>query len=316
MYTSVQTFQLTCAVGTGASVSTFAVAESVISQTDADNKAAGLARALAVEQIVCVVAPTPAAPIYYSVSQTASANNTPGHVTETFTVTLPAGSVYSTVSQAEADAAAATAAQVQANLKRDANQRLLYYNTAQSYAQNCGDGYLPATYSATVTAGTISSEISAADANATAYANAVATVAALIAANCVAVWYSTVQSYTATCGGGLVGNPVTVTNPAGYSSSSVSQAAADAASLAAATAAAKATIVCAAGFYNTSQSYTATCLIEYGTNWIGSNSTYTVAANTLFSTVSQADADAHALALATTRAIAALSCHWGGGMLP
>lgn len=58
------------------------------------------------------------------------------------------------------------------------------------------------------------------------------------------------------------------------------------------------------GFFNTAQSYTATC--PAGTN--GTPVTATVAAGTIGSTVDQATADALALELATDRALLALSC--------
>jgi len=314
MYTSTQTFTLTCTAGeTGASYTARATAESIITQWDADNKALGMAKALAVEFIECSFAGTDVT-LYYSVSKTALAYNDVGYQTDTFAVTLPAGSVYSTVSQADADAAAQAAAQYLANEKRDLEQIPIFANTEQSWSGSCPGG-LGGGYWVTITipAHTISSNESASDASQDALAEAQAQVAALIAVHCVPTYLSTVQSYTATCTPPLVGTPITVTNAAGTHSSTVSQAAANAASLAAATTAANALLVCGSGYSNTDQSYTAVCQVIYGPNWIGSNSTVVVPAGTFFSLVSQADANAQALASATSQAIAGLSCSWGGG---
>lgn len=317
MYSSYKDFTLACASGeTGTSYTASATATSIISQVDADAKALGLAKALAVEFIECEFVPTPAAPVYYSVQATASANNQAGYQTHTFTVTLPAASVYSTVSQAAANAAAQTAAQVQANAARDAGQIPIFHNLAQSWTGVCSGSYSNYSVTITVPAGTLTSNVSESDASQAALASAKAQVAALLVIHCITTYLSAVQTYTATCGGGNVGTPVTVSNPVGYSTSTVSQAAANAASLAAATAAANALIVCAAGYVNVQQSFTATCAATYGPNWVGTSKTVTILAGVYFSTVSQADANSQALAAATSQAQSQLVCRWGGGVEP
>ncbi len=312
MYVSIQTFTLTCVAGeTGASYTARAQATSIITQEDADAKALGLAKALAVEFIECSFSDTPVT-IYYSVAKTASVNNDPGYQTQTFTVTLPAGSIYSTVSQAAADSAAAAAAHYAAVEAKNLGQRPIFVNSVQSWFGSC-PGY---SVTITVPAGTVTSNISSSDASQAALASAKSQVNALIAIHCVTVYYSTLQSYTASCVMPLVGSPVTVTNPPGTHTSTVSQAAANAASLAAATAAATALLSCGSGFYNTSQSFTATCHNIYGDNWIGSDQTVTIPANTYFSAISQPDANNMALQAATEQAVARLSCVWGGGYQP
>lgn len=317
MYSSTKSFTLNCVAGeTGSSYTARATATSIITQEDADIKALGLAKALAVEFIECTFSGTPVT-IYYSVAKTAVAHNSPGYQTQTFTVTLPAGSVYSTVSQAAADAAAQLAAQTQANEERDAKQRPIFINSEQVWSASCPGG-LGGGYSVTITipAGTVTSNISSSDASQAALAQAKAQAQSLIGIHCTVTYLSTAQTYTASCTPPLVGTPVTVSNPAGSHSSTVSQAAANALSLAAATAAANALLTCGSGFWNTVQSYTAVCQVVYGPNWFGPNKTVIIPANTYFSTISQPDANAIALNAAQNQATAQLVCQWGGGIEP
>lgn len=315
MYSSTQSFTLQCVSGeTGDNYTASATATSVITQDDANAKALGMARTLAYELIQCTFVPGVSPTIYYSAEATASANNDVGYQTDTFSVTLPAGSLYSTESQEAADAAAQVAAQAQADAKRDREQIPIFQNLAQTWQGSCpggtGDGY---SVTITVPANTFTSDVSESDASQAALADAKAQVAALIALNCTETFYSAVQSYTATCVGPEVGTPVTVTNPVGYVTTVVSQAAADAESLALATAAAEALLVCGAGYVNVEQSYTAVCQVVYGPNWEGDNNTVVIPAGEYVSAVSQAAADSAALAAATSQAIAGLSCVWGGG---
>ena len=317
MYTSVKTYTVSCAEGTsGTEVSRTAVATSLISQRDADVKATGMAKMLAFEFLSCAFPDDPAVTVYYSLATSASSSAQTGYATEEFTVELAAGAVYSTVSQAAADVAAGLAAQAQANDKRDAEQRPIYYNDEQSRSQSCGSGYLAYTATATVPAGAMWSLSSKAQANADALAQVMSVLAGDLTANCVPFYLSEVQSYTATCTvPGEVGEDVTVTNAAGHVVSLVSVADANATSLADATASAEGLIVCTAGFYNAEQSYTATCLAEYGFNWSGDDVTVTIPAGEYFAAL-QATADSDALAAATAQAIAALVCYWGGGEFP
>jgi hypothetical protein len=307
MYTASQDFTLACAVGTGATVVRSAVATSIITQRDANVKALGMARALAVEDLVCTLTPDPTPTIYYSVEKTGTANNTAGHVTETFEVVLPAGSIYSLVSQEEADTAAQTAATWQAEAKRDAEQRPLYESREVTLIGHCGSGYEPHDETVTIAAGDFTSETSQAAADALALAEAESDLAALLTANCVQLFLSEEQTYTASCGGGEVGSPVTITLTAGYATSTVSQAAANATALAAATAQAEAMLECDTGFFNEEQTFTAECSEVFGPSWFGSDSIGVCEAGEVFDTTQEL-ANAAALGIATGRAYAGLSC--------
>ena len=117
--------------------------------------------------------------------------------------------------------------------------------------------------------------------------------------------FTSTKSYTASCGTGFVGNPVTVTFTA---DSNISQADADALAQAGAQQAAEDGLFCLRT-YTSTQSYTATCPQDYD----GTPVTKTV---TFVSTVSQDDADSYAAASAQVQAIAELSCTYvgsGGG---
>jgi len=125
------------------------------------------------------------------------------------------------------------------------------------------------------------------------------------------LYYNTTQQASATCPDGS--NPITVTIPAGSVSSSVSVAAANQLALNQAQAQANAQLVCVPGqqtWFNTVQVFTAQCTSteEGAPTPDGTPVTVTIPAGTLSSTVSQADANAQALALATQRAQALLEC--------
>lgn len=314
MYSSYQTFTAECSTGTsGDTVTRGSSAESVVSQRDADQKALSLARKLAFDALACSRPSSPETTIYYSAEVTREAYNDAGYVNETFSVTLPAGSVYSTVSQQDADEAAARAAEYRAELKRDAEQRRIYYNTELSKSAECGLGYVPYTASVTINAGEVSSESSQAEADALALQAANDLLGTLLSANCDPIYYSARTSYTATCTTpGDVGNDVTVSYPVGQFTSLVSQADADSIALAAATAAAEVLLVCVSGYWNEEQSYTATCEGEYGAAWGGSDSTVVVAAGSYFGDT-QHHANETALAVATAQAIEGLRCSYLGG---
>lgn len=314
MYTATQSFELRCVTGeTGDNYTASATASSIISQADAEAKAIGMAKALAYEFIQCSFADDPSVTIYYSAEVSASVDNDAGYQTAAFSVTLPAGALYSTESQEAVDAAAQIAANVAAEEKKNAEQLPIFYNAEQVWTGACpggtGDGY---TVTITVPAGTVTSNVSTSDASQVALDSAKAQVDALLDINCTTTYFNTPQSYTANCESPLVGSAVTITIPARAYSSLVSQEAVDATALATATAAATAALVCAAGYWNVEQSYTATCAGIYGPTWKGDDSSATVPAGTTYSTVSQANADGAALGEATAQAIAGLSCsRWG-----
>lgn len=320
MYTAYKTYTIKCAAGSsGPDVTQGASAESVITQRDADVKAYGLAQRLAYEFLVCTLDPTPATPIFCSDPVTKTASAQAGYEPHVFSVTLGPCAIYSTVSKADANAAAAIAAQVEANHERDIGQKRIYYNTDQTFSNSCtavmGPMFDPAVITATVTAGTWSSYTSQADADFLAYQSVKSIVFSLAHQQCVPFWFSTRQSTTATCTLPLVGQAVTVTNPAGFYKSYISQADANAQSLAAAHTAAAALISCFAGFYNTPQSYTANCVDIFGSNWVGTSVTITIPAGA-YSDTTLAAANAQALAAATIAAVSALYCTWGGGLEP
>jgi hypothetical protein len=169
----------------------------------------------------------------------------------------------------------------------------LFYNDAQTATAHCQDGQTGDAVTVTIPAGTVASMTSKADANQLAHAQALTQATAQL--DCVTtpvVYTNTAQTAVASCTAteGAPppdGAPVTRTVPAGQVSSSVSQAAADAQALALAQSQADAALTCT--FWNSEQSYTATC------TGVGSDVTKTTPAHTFSSTVSQADADAKAL---------------------
>ena len=126
------------------------------------------------------------------------------------------------------------------------------------------------------------------------------------------LFYNGEQSATANCQPGQVGNPVTITISAGTIGSSVSQADADAQALKQAQQQAQQQLTCSAPpitYYNTPQSYTATCQPTTGEpSPSGNPVTVNIPAGQITSTISQADADSKALALATSEATAQLAC--------
>lgn len=184
----------------------------------------------------------------------------------------------------------------------------LFYNTTQQASAACPDGSNPVTV--TIPAGSVSSSISVAAANQLAMNQAQAQAnAQLVCVPGQQTWLNTPQSFTAQCTSGEAGaptpdgNPVTITIPAGTTSSTVSQADANAQALTLATQRAQSLLVCT--FWNKAQSFTAVCPADH-TNTV----TITVAAHTFSSTVSQAAADQAALTSATNQANTqlALSC--------
>jgi hypothetical protein len=187
----------------------------------------------------------------------------------------------------------------------------IYYNINESGTatkNDCGTGYTGSTVTYTVAAGKYSSTISQTDANnqaindvntnKQAYANANGTCTAPT------VYYNVQQSGTATkndCGTGYTGSTVTYTVAAGRYSSTISQADANNQAITdvnnnkQAYANANGTCTAPAVYYNVQESGTAT-KNDCGTGYAGSTVTYTVAAATYTSTVSQTDANNLAIA--------------------
>ncbi|MFD2717900.1 DUF5977 domain-containing protein [Hymenobacter monticola] len=114
--------------------------------------------------------------------------------------------------------------------------------------------------------------------------------------------FTSTQTYTASCGTGFSGSPVTETFTA---DSNISQSDADAKALAGAQQSAEDGLFCLRT-YTSTQTYTASCPDGYDGNPV----TKTV---TFVSTVSQDDADSFALASAQVEALAELVCTYVGG---
>jgi hypothetical protein len=189
----------------------------------------------------------------------------------------------------------------------------VYYNTQTSDTatkNDCGTGYTGSTVTYTIAAGKYSSMISQSDAdnkaatdlstNKQSYANANGTCTALT------VYYNVQQSGTATkndCGTGYTGTTVAYTIAAGKYSSTISQTDVNQKAIndvntnkqAYANANGTCTAVPPIVYYNVKQSGTAT-KNDCGTGYTGTTVTYTVAAGTYTSTVSQTDANNLAIA--------------------
>jgi hypothetical protein len=177
-----------------------------------------------------------------------------------------------------------------------------FTNEPQTATAKCPQNTTGQPVTVTVPSGTVASIVSVADANAQARSLALQQAGVQLTCTPNPVTYlNTAQSFTAQCQSGT-GQPVTITVDAGTVTSTVSQAAADAAALAQATTQALAALTCT--FSNTQQSFTAHCPVGHP----GSDVTRTIPAGAFTSTLSQADADAQALAEATSQATAALSC--------
>lgn len=126
------------------------------------------------------------------------------------------------------------------------------------------------------------------------------------------LYFNEEQSYTAQCDSSLEGDPVTVTIPAGTVGSNISVADANQKAVVQAQTQAEARLVCeepTITYWNTEQTRTAQCDAEDGAPPpVGSPVTVTIKANTVSSTVSQADADQKAAILAMNQARAGRSC--------
>jgi len=169
----------------------------------------------------------------------------------------------------------------------------LFFNDQQSASAACPDGTTGSPVSVVIAAGTVSSAISKADANQRAKDEALSQAQAqLVCTPNVVTYTNDAQTATAQCQGGenytAEGTPVSSTVPAGTITSTVSKADANAQALAQAQAQANAQLVCT--YWNSAQSYQATCSdASLGTN-------ITVPAHTWSSTISGADANDKAIA--------------------
>lgn len=128
------------------------------------------------------------------------------------------------------------------------------------------------------------------------------------------LFYNDAQQYTATCPPNKTGSPKTVVIPADTFGSALSKADANQQAFNEARIQAESLLVCAdipTTYYNAPQSFTAQCEQEEGAPVPeGSQNTVTIPAGQFSSIVSQADADAQALAEATSQAKAQAGCVW------
>lgn len=217
--------------------------------------------------------------------------------------TIPAYSYSSTVSQAAANAQAQAALNAGGQAYANANADCTYYNSAQSgnfTRNNCATGGTGGTVNYTIPAGSYSSTVSQADANAQAQAALSSEGQAYANANASCTWYNATQSRSFkrnNCAPGQTTDWIAYTVPAGTYSSNISQA--DANDQAATDidnngqAYANANGVCVTVYWNVQKSQVF-IKNDCPSGYNGSSVTYTVAAGTYSSTVSQAAADSQA----------------------
>lgn len=311
-YQSYACASVECAGDTsGAPVTRCADSESVISQLDADKKAAVAARTTAYGALQCPPNPPPVPTVYLSAGPLNGNRVCPTcSGTASTPVSVPAGAFFSYVSQAVADAAAAARL---AELTDPAGcTSLPFYNTEQTAIARCPAGAEGAPAGVTVPALQFCSMVSQEAADAAAYAFAMSE--ALADLSC--TYYNTQQTATITCASYPVsgkdkGPPYSATIEAGTYSSPVSVAAANALALAAATAAAIASRTCYL-YANTQQgSGTPDCATARGPGWTGpSGPEVFTPANTYFSDVSQAAANSAAQAAALAQYASQLTCEF------
>lgn len=164
-----QTATAQCPSGTTGNPVTYTVPAgtivSTVSQGDADSQAKSLALQVAGQQLNC----PPIAAVYYNVSKSAQASCGNGGTGTPVSITIPAGTVMSTMSQADAD----TQAQQQAQQQANAALNCVFYNQAQPATANCPAGSTGSSVTVTIPAGAYTSTLSLQDANAKAYTAAV-----------------------------------------------------------------------------------------------------------------------------------------------
>lgn len=258
--------------------------------------------------------------LFYNDEQSATATCPDGSTGSAVTTNIPAGTVASAISKADANQKAKSQAESQAQqMLNCATQTEEFTNDAQSATVSCQgqEGASPpegAPVTRTVPAGTVSSTVSKADANQQALAMAQQQAAAALQCT----FWNRAQSYTATCAPGHIGTPVTKNVAAHTFSSSISQTDADQQALQSATNAALAALVCSGGglFSNTAQVGTKTgqCSIHPAGQTVFGSATVRIAAGAFTSNISQADANQQAISYANLIAqqYFQLSCAQGG----
>lgn len=317
-------FTATCASGEGIQVTAEGSAESIISQRDADRKAEDFARTLAISRLNCLFPPAPDEIRYYSDATSASDVCPAGSAdpigpfdpAKLLSVNLPAGSVYSTVSVADANAAAQVRAQVELLTLLAQRCETYYTNEEQSYTAECRFPYSGPDYTATIAAGVITSFVSLEVANE--FAQAAAVSAAQAGISCSLGVLNTAQTVTVTCAlydtGTKKGPYVSVTTPAGViAEPTLEESNAIAYSNAYDQAISALPTTCIYDYANVERTATINCEDVYDPPVSETSATVTIPANQYFSNVSQADADNMACAAAWAEALAALDCYCPAG---
>jgi hypothetical protein len=257
-------------------------------------------------------------PTYVNVAQTATANCPNGQTGQSVTYTVPAGTVVSLISVADANARAASLA-----LQTAGSQLVCttpapsWKNATQTYTAQCGANGTGTPVTVTIQAGTVTSLISQQDADAQALAQAQAQAQSQL----VCTWSNTAQTATANCPSPHQSTVYSSTTPAGTYTSSVSLADANSQALTAAQNAANAQLsgcpVPPVVYWNTVQQSSANvlCYIN-GIPQIVPGSGL-VQPNTISSPISQAEANSIAKTLANTLALenARQNCANEGGRL-
>jgi hypothetical protein len=321
-YSAHAVFTVSCSAGSGPSVTADASASSNISQRDADRKALAFARERALHELECLFPAPPDGERFFSdeitASDTCPAGTAdpigpfdPGKLIE---VTIPAGAVYSEVSVAEANAAAQAWANFELDFELSRTCRGYFENSEQTATVSCPPFTSGSDSSDTVAAGTFQSFVNQGAVDAQAFALALANATAAL--SCTQSFPNEAQSYTASCPvEGPFGPDVTVVVPAG-TYYDVTVEAANAVALAAATAQAEAALACGSTYANVEQTASFNCEDVYQEPTFGSTSSVTVPAGSYFSDVSQAAANAIALAAAEAEALLNLDCFCPGGCNP
>lgn len=321
-YRAFATFTVSCSAGEGIAVTESAYASSIISQRDADRKALEFARGKAQAKLECTFPPAPGETRYFNDTVTVSSACPAGSAdpsgafdpAKLLSVSVAAGAVYSTVSAAEATAAAQTRAEAELALLLTRTCKLYFENGEQSYTAKCVPPYTGGNVTETVPAGTYRSFVGQDAADSLAYL--AAQTAAEDALSCTLLFWNTTQTATVNCPPPAVGPASIATVPANTYSSSISQAAADTDALNAATALATSLLSCITGYANTEQTAIVNCEDAYTICHFGNSGVATVPANTYFSAVSQEAADALALDAATAEATAQLDCYINPNCVP
>ena len=246
--------------------------------------------------------------LYYNDERQFTANCADGQTGTPVTVTVPAGTVGSNISVADANEKALQQAQTQAQAQLVCTDiPTTYWNSAQTATATCEqeEGAPPPVgnpVTVTIPAHSYSSTVSQSAADAAALAAAQAQAEAQLSCT----YGNAEQSYTASCPEGSTGDDVTATVPANTYQSTVSQADADSQALTAATNEANTALVCSVAptiWYNTAQTGQATaattCLNAWG-NYVPGivTVTVTVSASTVTSTSGQSEANLYAQVLA------------------